>query len=68
MFQQHHDNPEIVKLLENLTAYAEQISQKQTVVYAKNSEDETLVSDLNKVAEQPLDKADKLKLLKELIK
>lgn len=68
LFQQHHDNPEMVKLLENLTAYAEQISQKQTAVYAKNSEDETLVSDLNKVAEQPLDKADKLKLLKELIK
>lgn len=68
LLQQYNNNPEIVKLLENLTAYAEQISQKQTVVYTKNNEDEKLVSYLNKVAEQQLNKTDKLKLLKELIK
>ncbi|QTM01808.1 exodeoxyribonuclease I [Mannheimia sp. ZY171111] len=68
LYQQYNDNPGIVKLLENLTAYAEQISQKQTAVYTKNNEDGKLISDLNKAAEQQLNKAEKLKLLKELIK
>lgn len=69
LFQQHHDNPEKVKLLENLTAYAEQISQQQAVIYRQNvAKDEKLLSELNRVAEQPLDKTEKLKMLKELIK
>lgn len=69
LFQQHHDNAEIVKLLENLTAYAEQISQKPLINYAQHNElDEQRMDNLNKVAEQDLDKKEKLKLLKELIK
>ncbi|QLB19020.1 exodeoxyribonuclease I [Mannheimia granulomatis] len=69
LFQQHHDNAEIVKLLENLTAYAEQISQQQAVIYAKNfAKDEKILDELNKVAEQNLDKVEKLKMLKALIK
>ncbi|HGO5855033.1 TPA: exodeoxyribonuclease I [Mannheimia haemolytica] len=69
LFQQHHDNPEKVKLLENLTAYAEQISQQQAVIYVQNvAKDEKLLNELNRVAEQPLDKTEKLKMLKELIK
>lgn len=69
LFQQYHDNPEKVKLLENLTAYAEQISEQQAFRYVKSrNDDEKLVSDLNKVAEQTLDKSEKLKMLKALIK
>lgn len=69
LFQQHHDNPEKVKLLENLTAYAEQISEQQAFTYVKSrSNDENLVNNLNRVAEQALDKAEKLKILKALIK
>lgn len=72
LFQQHHDNPEKVKLLEELTAYAEQLSAGQTFSYSPRGEAseraENLVNDLNKVAEQATDKAEKLRMLKALIK
>ncbi|AWG95083.1 exodeoxyribonuclease I [Actinobacillus pleuropneumoniae] len=68
LFQIHHDNPEKVKLLENLTAYAAQIAEFQVVKHTANEQNEQLVSALNQVAEQRVNKAAKLEMLKTLIK
>ncbi|VEI45618.1 exonuclease I [Actinobacillus equuli] len=68
LFQIHHDNQEKVKLLENLTAYAAQIAEFQVVKHTANAQNEQLVSALNQVAEQGMDKAAKLEMLKALIK
>lgn len=68
LFQLHHDEPERVKLLEELTAYAEQITETPIYRAPKTEQNQHLVSDLNRVAEQGLDKAEKLKMLKALIK
>lgn len=68
LFQEHHDNPEKVKLLEELTAYAEQLSEAPRFAHRAQNENPQLVNELNKVAEQGLDKAEKLAMLKALIK
>ncbi len=66
LFNQYHDDEEKVKLLEDLTAYAEQISQIQPISYTKENNTD-LIDQLNKVAEQDCDKQQKLKVLRELI-
>ena len=68
LFQIHHDDEEKVKLLEELTAYVAQISQDQGVTYIQKEQQPNLVNELNQVAENTMSKAEKLAMLKNLIK
>ncbi|MDO4698539.1 MAG: exodeoxyribonuclease I [Pasteurellaceae bacterium] len=63
LYQLHHDQPEKLQLLDDLIAYAEQLSDSPKVQYKADPKTEQLVSDLNKVAEQATSKADKLAAL-----
>ena len=68
LFQAHHDEPEKVKLLENLTAYAAQISEAPYFQPSDGGQNERLLTSLNEVAARGAGKAEKFKMLKELIK
>lgn len=62
-----YDNSAKLALLDELKQYAEQLSEYQPL-YQTNSEAQTeLISDLNRLAEQELDKASKLKALNALL-
>lgn len=70
LFNLHHDNPEIVKLLEELTAYAAEIAEfrpkKATV--QPHSNNDGLVESLNQIANQQYDKKQALAALNQLLK
>ncbi|KMK52368.1 exonuclease I [[Actinobacillus] muris] len=67
LFNLHHDDADKVKLLTELTAYAEQLCETPPVTYTQNDERSALwVNELNQLAEQPLDRAEKLKALEAL--
>lgn len=62
-----HDNPAKLALLDELKQYAEQLSEIP-ITYAKTAERQpNLVADLNRLAEQNLDKEGKLQLLNALL-
>ncbi|AAP96219.1 exonuclease I [[Haemophilus] ducreyi] len=67
LFERYADHADKVKLLEDLTAYATQLSQ-YTLPLPSAAQKNQLMAELNKVAEQQIDKAIKLDLLKTLIK
>ncbi|MDP8169763.1 exodeoxyribonuclease I [Pasteurella skyensis] len=67
LFNQYHDDEEKVKLLEDLTAYAEKLSQIQRFSYTKSNQNDDLIEKLNRVAEQSCDKKTKIAALKTLI-
>ncbi|MDH2998136.1 exodeoxyribonuclease I [Pasteurellaceae bacterium LFhippo2] len=68
MLSLHQNDEEKVKLLQELTAYAEQLFDgiKFTAPAVEQSPD--LVNQLNQLADQSLSKADKLKALEQLLK
>ena len=66
--QTYHDDPEKLQWLEQLMAYAEEISEVKPVYAKGQTAQPHLVDDLNKVAEQAMSKEEKLKQLKALIK
>ena len=66
--QTYHDDPEKLQWLEQLMAYAEEISEAKPVYAKGQTAQPHLVDDLNKVAEQAMSKEEKLKQLKALIK
>ena len=66
--QTYHDDPEKLQWLEQLMAYAEEISEAKPVYAQRETTQPHLMDDLNKVAEQTMSKEEKLKQLKALIK
>lgn len=73
LFNLHHDNPEIVKLLEELTAYAAHLSSPKAIqtrsVSVQTKSDDQLLNQLNEIAVQTYDsKAQKLAALNNLLK
>ena len=54
-------------LLESLAAYAEQLTETPISLANQTESQPNLVNDLNKLAEQNVNKAEKLKMLKALI-
>lgn len=64
---QYHDNPEKIKLLTDLTAYAAQLMQPKATKSVNSPASELLVSELNQLADQGLSKADKLKAIGALL-
>lgn len=67
LFNLHHDDPEKVTLLEELTAYAAQLYETPATVYVKEDERTTLfVNELNQLVDQSLDKTQKIKALEAL--
>ena len=64
----YHDDPEKLQWLEQLMAYAEEISEAKPVYAQRETIQPHLVDDLKKVAEQAMSKEEKLKQLKALIK
>ncbi|QGM80468.1 exodeoxyribonuclease I [Otariodibacter oris] len=67
LFQEFHDNEEKRALLEELTIYAETLSEGQTLNYSSDPNSDYLLAELNKVAEQAVDKAEKFKELNALL-
>lgn len=65
--QEYAEDPEKVTLLEALKQYAEQLSEPPVFYASPQAENSGLVSDLNRLAEQHLDKASKLALLNALL-
>lgn len=68
LFQTHHDDIDAVKLLEELTAYAEQLMIQTPKWHSPaSSQTDLLLSELNQVAEQSSDKSTKFAALNALI-
>ncbi|OOR99290.1 exodeoxyribonuclease I [Haemophilus paracuniculus] len=68
LFQQYHDNPEKVKLLEDLTAYVEQLSQGVPLyAYPKQEQSPNLVNALNEVADTTIDRKQKFQALVDIL-
>ena len=67
MFQQHHDDPNKVKLLEDLSAYATQLSEQPRFSYQESEGAVALVNALNQVAEQSSDKEAKFAALNAIL-
>lgn len=66
LFQQYHDQPEKVKLLEDLTAYAAQISDQPRFRYQSQPQSESLLNAVNEVAAGADDKQAKFDALNAL--
>ncbi|MCK3655653.1 exodeoxyribonuclease I [Pasteurellaceae bacterium Macca] len=70
LFNQYFDDAEKVALLEQLAQYGESLTQVKSVTKSKKityrEDDAQFLTQLNQVADQPLDKAEKLKLLEGL--
>ncbi|MGX2968412.1 exodeoxyribonuclease I [Ursidibacter sp. B-7004-1] len=67
MFQQYHDDPNKVKLLEDLNAYATQLSEQPRFSYQESEGAVALVNALNQVAEQSSDKEAKFAALNAIL-
>lgn len=69
LVSEYHHEPEKLQLLEQLKQYAEQISAEQPIIHSdvETSKNRALVTALNSLAEQSLDKSDKLKMLNDLL-
>ncbi|WP_373817908.1 exodeoxyribonuclease I [Glaesserella sp.] len=67
LFQQYHDNPQKVVLLEELAKYAETLWVGKIYHSASTAESEKLVNALNQVAEKQATKAEKIKVLEALL-
>ena len=67
LFTQYQEQPEKLALLESLAAYAEQLTETPISLANQTESQPNLVNDLNKLAEQNVNKAEKLKMLKALI-
>ncbi|QLB21569.1 exodeoxyribonuclease I [Vespertiliibacter pulmonis] len=66
LFQEHFDNPEKAKLLEELTAYAGQLAEnfpKANYKVQENSQSQNLLNELNDVVEKSADKQAKFEAL-----
>lgn len=65
--EQYRNDPEKLDLLAQLKAYAEQLDEYQPL-QANTAKSDMLVTDLNQLADQALDKESKLKMLSALLK
>ncbi|MDH2924001.1 exodeoxyribonuclease I subunit C [Nicoletella semolina] len=66
LFALHHDQPEIVKLLQELTAYIAQLFQRQTLTFQTDTHQSQLLLAVNEVACKDYDKSEKFKALNAL--